>query len=415
MGGALSGIRVLDLSRILAGPYCTQTLADLGAEVWKVEAPWGDDTRRWGPPFSGEESAYYLATNRGKKGLAVDLRQSAGQTLVRELSTRADVLVENFKVGDLQRYGLDYENLSRGNPRLIYVSITGYGHSGPRAEEAGYDAALQAMTGLMSITGEPDGSPMKLGVAWIDVLTGLSAAFAVVTALLERERSRMGQWIDLSLYEVGLAALVNQAQGYLLDGEVPQRQGTGHPQIVPYQAFAASDGWFVVAVGNDAQFARLAALLERSWLAEDARFATNASRVANRAALVSQLAESFAGGNKEQWIARCRAAGIPAAPVNTVADAFTDPQVGARNAIWTLLRPELPPLAMPASPFQHFSRTPAHAELPPPRLGEHTAEVLGKVLGRSPGEVAALAAAGVVVVAPERDLSGRHCEAARQT
>lgn len=288
--GALDGLVVLDLSRILAGPYATQMLADLGAEVWKVESPWGDDTRRWGPPFREGESAYFLSTNRGKKSLAINLKDPRGQRLVRRLAEQADVLVENFKVGDLARYGLDYPSLAEVNPRLVYASITGFGQTGPRAAEPGYDAALQGMTGIMSVTGEPDGPPTKVGVAWIDVLTGLTAAVGILAALRERDVSGRGQHLDLALFDVGVAAMVNQAQAYLMTGVAPTRMGNAHPQIVPYQAFAARDKWFILAVGNDAQYRRLTEALERPDLWEDARYQTNAGRVEHRSELVAELA-----------------------------------------------------------------------------------------------------------------------------
>jgi crotonobetainyl-CoA:carnitine CoA-transferase CaiB-like acyl-CoA transferase len=390
----LADLRIIDLSRILAGPYCTQLLADLGAEVWKVESLTGDDTRRWGPPFQAGESAYYLSCNRGKKSLAVNLKDARGQWIVRELACRADVLVENFKVGDLARYNLDYANLATLNPRLVYASITGFGQSGPHSHEPGYDAALQGATGIMSITGEADGPPVKVGVAWIDVLTGLTAAVGILAALREREQSGLGQHLDLALFDVGLAALVNQAQSYLMTGAVPGRLGSAHPQIVPYQAFAASDGWFMLAAGNDGQYRRVTEVIERPELWE-ARFQTNTDRVAYRAELIPLLAETFVAKPRHYWLTRLRAAGVPATPVNTVAEAFADPQVAARGLLWPTLHPTLGTLTTVANPL-NFSRTPAKPSGPPPLLGEHTAAVLAEVLGYSADDLAELERAGVI-------------------
>ncbi len=394
--GPLTGLKVLDLSRVLAGPFATQVLADLGALVWKVESPGGDDTRRWGPPFVGGESAYYLAANRGKKSLAINLKDPRGAAIVRELAGRADVLIENFKAGGLEKYGLDYPSLKEANPRLVYVSITGFGQTGPRAQEPGYDAALQGITGLMSITGEPDGPPIKVGVALIDVLTGWAAVAGILAALLERERSGRGQHLDLSLFEVGLMSLVNQAQSYLVTGTAPRRLGNAHPQIVPYQAFQAKGGWFILAVGNDAQFARMCRAIGREALARDPRFRTNADRVKNRDALIPVLAAVFRERGRDEWIQLFRAHGVPATPVNDLAEAFADPQVEARGAIWELDHPTVGALRTVASVFQHFSRTPAAPAGPPPRLGEHTLEVLVEELGYREEELRALVQAGAI-------------------
>ncbi len=394
--GSLSGLVVLDLSRILAGPYATQMLADLGAEVWKVEAPWGDDTRRWGPPFREGESAYFLSTNRGKKSLAINIKDPRGQELVRGLAARADVLVENFKAGDLARYGLDYDSLAAVNPRLVYASITGFGQSGPRAHDPGYDAALQGITGIMSITGEPEGAPVKVGVAWIDVLTGLTAAVGILAALRERDVSGRGQHLDLALFDVGVAALVNQAQAYLMSGVPPRRMGSAHPQIVPYQAFAAADKWFILAVGNDSQYRRLVEALGRPDLWEDERFQTNAGRVEHRAELVAELERLFAGYTRAELLETLRAAGVPATPVNDVGEALADPQAEARGLLWELEHPKLGPTPLLASPLQHMNRTPATPSAPPPLLGQHTREVLSAALGLSSEEMDELVAAGVV-------------------
>ncbi|AEB11361.1 CaiB/BaiF CoA transferase family protein [Marinithermus hydrothermalis] len=392
----LEGIRVLDLSRILAGPVCTQILADLGAEVWKLESPWGDDTRRWGPPFQEGESAYYLSANRGKKSVAVNLKDPRGQALVRELAARADVLVENFKAGTLARYGLDYASLAPLNPGLVYCSITGFGQTGPRAQEPGYDVALQGITGIMSITGEPDGPPVKVGVAWIDVLTGLYAAIGILTALWERASSGKGQYIDLALFDVGLASLVNQAQAYLMTGEVPGRLGSAHPQIVPYQAFQAQDKWFILAVGNDEQYRRMTEAIQHPELWEDPRFQTNAGRVAHREALVGRLAAIFRTRPRQAWLEVFHQAGVPATPVNDLAEAFADPQAAARGVLWRVAHPTLGALPLVANPLQFMSRTPAAPAGPPPLLGEHTRQVLGAVLGVEEAELERLERDGVI-------------------
>ena len=396
----LSHIKVLDLSRVLAGPLCTLILADLGAEVIKVEPPWGDETRGWGPPFVQGESAYFLSVNRGKKSLALDLKALDGQEVVRRLAQRADVLVENFKTGDLRRYGLDYESLRELNPRLVYLSITGFGHTGPRAQEPGYDAALQGYTGIMSVTGEPEGPPMKVGVAWIDVMTGMMGAVAVLSALYEREKSGLGQHIDLSLFDVGLFALANLGESYLLTGNPPKRLGNAHAQIVPYGAFPAADGWLVLAVGNDEQFARLCQVLDLPDLL--ARFPTNAERVEARKEVVEAISQVLKIQPRAHWLERFREKGIPAAPVNDLAEAFQDPQAQARGAIWTLTHPLLGPLPTLANPLRFLSRTPASPSLPPPLLGEHTEAVLREA-GYTPEEVARLVEKGVVrIQAKER-------------
>lgn len=398
-GGPLADIRVLDLSRVLAGPFCTQILADLGATVWKVEPPWGDETRGWGPPFVGGESAYYLSINRGKKSLAINLRDPRGQALVRRLAAQADVLVENFKTGDLARYGLDYPSLARLNPRLIYVSITGFGQTGPRSAEPGYDIALQGMTGIMSVTGHPDGPPTKVGVAWIDLMTGMMAAVGVLAALHQRQASGSGQHLDLSLFEVGVMAMANLAQSYLLTRRVPGRIGNAHPQLVPYQAFEAADGWFIVAVGNDEQYRRFCEAIGRPDLADDPRFRANAGRVQHRAELVASLADVLRRGRRDDWLERLRAARVPAAPVLDLAEVFQDPQAAARHVVWELNHPTIGRLPVVANPLQHLSATPAAPTTAPPLLGEHTRAVLQSVLGLSDAELDDLQAAGVIAAA----------------
>ena len=396
---SLTDVTVLDLSRVLAGPYCTQLLADLGATVWKVEPTSGEDTRSWGPPFVEGESGYYLSVNRGKQGLAVDLKDARGRELVRRLALRADVLVENYKVGDLARYGLDYPQLVRDNPGLVYCSMTGFGQTGPRAREPGYDAATQALTGLMAMTGEPDRPPVKLPVAWIDVLTGLHAAVAVLAALRERDRSGMGRRLDIALFDVALASLINQAQGALLTGSPPTRLGSAHPNIVPYQAFEASDGALVLAVGNDRQFRRLCGVLDRPDWADDPRFATNAERVAHRHVLVPLLAERLAEAPRDAWIEELAGAGVPATPVLDVLEAFSDPQAQARGAVRTSHHAVAGDVPLLAGALRHAGGEAVDDEdrlVPPPALGEHTRAVLARELGLSQGELDDLQAAGVI-------------------
>lgn len=362
--------------------------------MWKVESLSGDDTRRWGPPFAGGESAYYLSVNRGKKSLAVDLKDERGQDLVRRLALRSDVLVENFKVDDLARYGLDYSRLAELRPRLIYASITGFGQTGPRAHEPGYDAALQGLGGLMSITGEPDGPPVKVGVAVVDVLTGLHAAVGILAALHERERSGLGQHLDIALFDVALASLINQAQSYLLTGVTPGRLGSAHPQIVPYGAFRAKDDWFMLAVGNDAQYRRAGDALGLPELSQP-RFATNAGRVEHRDELLDRLGALFKTRTRKVWLEQLRAAGVPATPVNTLEEAFADPQTEARGMKQNLSHPLLGDLPSVGSPLGHLSRTPAVTGAPPPLLGEH-ADALLPMLDLSDDEIQALRRAGVI-------------------
>lgn len=403
----LDGVRVLDLSRILAGPWATQVLADFGADVIKVERPGaGDDTRGWGPPFLEDadghdttESAYYLCANRGKRSVAIDFTLPEGQALIRALAARCQVLVENYKVGGLAKYGLDYASLRAVNPALVYCSITGYGQDGPYAQRAGYDAAIQAIGGLMSVTGEPDdapgGGPQKVGVAATDLMTGMYAATAILAALRHAERSGQGQHIDLALLDTQVAWLANQASNWLVGGVVPDRQGTAHPNIVPYQVMPAADGYFMLAVGNDAQFARLCGMIGEPQLAADPRYATNAARVAHRAELVPLLQQRLRTRPAAHWLAALEQLGVPASPVNRIDQVFDDAQVQARG-----LRIELPhasggTVAMVRNPLK-FSATPLRYGQAAPVLGQHTAQVLEEMLDIDGGRLAALQAGGVV-------------------
>ena len=374
--GPLTGIRVLDLSRVLAGPWATQLLADLGAEVIKIERHGeGDDTRGWGPPFHGDpadgRSAYFLSANRGKQSVTLDLANPAGQEAVRRLAATSDVLIENFRTGGLAAYSLDYPSLSPANPRLVYCSITGFGHTGPLASRAGYDVLIQGMGGLMSVTGDVDGPPTKVGVAIVDVMTGLYAANAIQAALIERARSGLGQHIDLALFDVQLATLANQAANHLIGGTTPGRLGNAHPSIVPYQTFATADGHVIVAVGNDAQYARYAAACG---LAPDPRFARNADRVRLRATLVPHLAHAMALRTTAAWIATLEPLGVPCGPVNDVAQALAEPQAVARGMVV-----EADGVRAVGTPLR-FSRS-VTADPSWPDLGQHTEAVLTRLLG----------------------------------
>ena len=401
MAGALDGIRVLDLSRILAGPWSTQNLADLGADVIKVERPGvGDDTRSWGPPFvaqadgDGRDAAYFFCANRNKRSLTLDFTTEAGKAVLHKLVQKADVLVENYKVGGLQKAGLDYATLSLINPQLIYCSITGFGQHGPYAQRPGYDALIQAMGGLMSITGEPDGAPQKVGVAVVDILTGLYATNAILAALIHRSRTQQGQHIDIALLDVQVAALANQAGNFLMGGQVPARIGSAHPSIVPYQPFACADGYVMLAIGNDSQFASLCRAAECPELALESRFTTNAARVAHRAALLDILAPLMLRHTIDQWCALAEREGFPCGPINTIDRVFADPQVQARGMQVTMQSEHHGALDLVASPIK-LSKTPVSYRHAPPVLGQDTLTVLDE-LGLSASEIDALRSDGVI-------------------
>ncbi|WP_398492042.1 CaiB/BaiF CoA transferase family protein [Variovorax sp.] len=404
--GALSHIRVLDLSRVLAGPWASQTLGDLGAEVIKVERPGrGDDTRLWGPPFLKDregadtrDSAYYLCANRNKKSVAIDFTTAAGQALVRDLARRCDVLIENFKVGSLAQYGLDHASLLALNPRLVYCSITGFGQTGPYAERAGYDFLMQGMGGLMSITGRADGEegagPVKVGVALTDILTGLYASTAILAALQSRDLSGVGQHIDLALLDVQVACLANQGMNHLYGGQ-PKRMGNAHPNTVPYQDFPTADGHMILAIGNDGQFASFCRAVGQAGWASDARFATNADRIANRIALIALMREITVTRGTAEWVALFERVGVPCGPINTIADVFEDPQVKARGTQIRMAHPVAGEIPLVASPLR-LSQTPVQYRRAPPTLGQDTREVLGDLMGLSAQQIGDLTTQGVI-------------------
>lgn len=403
---ALQGVRVLDLSRVLAGPWASQILADLGAEVVKIERPVaGDDTRHWGPPFlsnnAGEptDAAYFLAANRNKRSVAIDIAKPEGAALIAKLAARSDILLENFKVGGLKKYGLDYQALSAINPRLVYCSITGFGQTGPYATRPGYDYMIQAMGGLMSITGQPEGAPggepMKVGVAVADLFAGMYASTAILAALRHAERTGEGQHIDVALFDCQIAMLANQAANYLVSGEAPRRLGNAHPNIAPYQVFETGDGHIVVAVGNDGQFVSFAAAIGDGGLAAEARFQTNRARVANREALIARIAPAMKRKTNAEWLAALEAAGVPAGPINAVDAVFADPQAKARQMTITPPRDDAQGLGYVPHPVK-YSKTPARADLAPPKLGAHTTDVLSSDLALGEEEIAALKKSGVI-------------------
>ena len=413
--GALEGVRVLDLSRVLAGPWCTQTLADLGADVIKVERPpadgqrGGDDTRGWGPPFlpgadglDTDDAAYFLGTNRNKRSITIDLAHPEGQALVRRLAERADVLVENFKVGDMARYGLDAASLREAFPRLIYCSITGFGQTGPYRERAGYDYAIQGLGGLMSVTGErddrPGGGPQKVGVAVADLFTGLYATVAILAALRHRDATGEGQVVDMALLDAQVAMLANLGANYLVTRRAPARAGNAHQNIVPYQVFEVADGHLILAVGNDGQFARFCRVAGLDGLAQDERYATNAARVRNREPLVALLEPVLRNRARADWLAALEAAKVPCGPINDLAQVFADPQVQARGMTATIAHPKAAALELVASPMK-LSATPPQLRRAPPLLGQHSDEVLAE-LGVTPEERQRLRQAGVIGPAP---------------
>lgn len=375
MNSPLAGIKVVELARILAGPWAGQTLADLGADVIKVEAPEGDDTRRWGPPFidrDGEKSAaYFHATNRGKRGITCDFRTPEGQETVRRLVADADVLIENFKVGGLTKYGLDYESLKKVNPRLIYCSITGFGQTGPYAHRAGYDFIIQGMAGLMSVTGEAGGQPQKVGVAVTDVFTGVYAATAILAALVQRGRTGEGQHIDMALLDVATSIMANQAMNFLVSGKPPTMMGNAHPNLAPYAVFDCADGWIILATGNDAQYQRLCAILGLDDMAQAPEFLTNADRIANRAEMTARITKATKRWAKADLLQACEDQGVPAGPINNLAEVFDDHQVQARGM-------KITPGGLPGvrSPMT-FSGADLSLDRPAPKLGEHQDEVLG--------------------------------------
>jgi crotonobetainyl-CoA:carnitine CoA-transferase CaiB-like acyl-CoA transferase len=407
MAGPLSHIRVLDLSRVLAAPWAGQNLADLGAEVIKVERPRsGDDSRAFGPPWLKDaqgndtgESAYFAAANRAKKSITINLSKPEGQQIVRDLAARCDVLLENYKFGDLARYGLGYDDLKQINPRLIYCSVTGFGHSGPYRERPGYDFMIQGMGGLMSITGErddlPGGGPQRVGVPIVDIMTGMYASIAVCAALAHRAETGVGQHLDLALLDTQVAFLANQAMNYLATGEAPGRLGNAHPNIVPYQTFKTSDGDIILACGNDNLFNKFCEVAGCQPLAQDARFATNARRVENRDQLNPLLNDIFRKRSTREWVEALEAAGVPNGPINNIKQVFEEPQVIARGMKIELQHPTAGKVPLVANPMR-FSATPLKHEAPPPTLGQHTDEILREVLGMDAEAIARLHAGGIV-------------------
>lgn len=393
----LEGIRVLDLSRVLAGPFCTMTLGDMGADVIKIEQPGrGDDTRQWGPPFTpAGVSAYYLCANRNKRSITLNLKSMEGQAILRKLISLSDVLIENFRAGTLESWGLDYETLQTIRPGLVYCSITGYGYGNAYSDQAGYDFIVQARGGMMSITGPADGAPYKVGVAITDIMTGLYATNAILAALFARERHGMGQRIDMALLDTQVAMLANVASNYLVSGEDPVRYGNAHPSIVPYQAFKASDGYFALGVGNDSQWRKLCEGIEQNDWAEDERFATNAARVQNRAQLIPLLEEVFRARPTHDWLALFESLDISQAPINTVSQVFQDPRVIARQMQIAVTHPAAGIMPLVASPI-HIPTNPVTVRYPPPLLGEHTDSILSHLLGYSTEQLDQLRTEGVI-------------------
>lgn len=404
---ALSHLKILDLSRVLAGPWCTQNLADLGADVIKVERPEsGDDTRHWGPPFLKDkqgqetsEAAYYLAINRNKRSITLDIAHPEGQAIIRELVKTCDVVIENYKVGQLKKYGLDYDSLKAIKPDLIYCSITGFGQTGPYAHRAGYDFIVQGMGGFMSVTGEredlPGGGPQKAGVAIADIFTGMYATSAILAALIHRAQTGEGQAIDLALLDVQVATMANVASNYLISGVPPKSWGNASPNIVPYQTFKASDGWIIVATGNDSQFRHFVEAGGQAMLADDPRFASNPERVTHRELLVPLLQSMVAQKTKQEWISLLEAAGVPCGPINNFQEVFENEQVQARGLKMTLTHPLAGQVPLVRSPMR-LSKTPVVEKSAPPLLGEHTREILQKDLGMDDAKIAHLEALGII-------------------
>jgi crotonobetainyl-CoA:carnitine CoA-transferase CaiB-like acyl-CoA transferase len=407
--GALSGLRVLDLSRVLAGPWAGQVFGDLGADVIKIERPGaGDETRGWGPPYLKDaegndtsEAAYFLSANRNKKSVCVDFTKPEGQALIKSIAAESDILLENFKVGGLKAYGLDYSSLKTINPQLIYCSITGFGQSGPYAPRAGYDFLIQGMGGLMSVTGRRDGEPgegpQKVGVALTDILTGLYSVIGVLAALEHRHRTGLGQHIDMALLDVQVTSLANQNMNYLTSGEPPVRMGNAHPNIVPYQDFPTADGNMIIAVGNDGQFGALCKVLGHPEWARDPRFITNTLRLANRGTIIGLLSEATAQKTTAEWVKACEAVGVPCGPINDLKAVFSDPQVLARGLAIDLPHATAGHVPLVGSPIR-MSETPVEYRIPPPQLGEHTHAVLSQLLGLAETEIATLAGKGVVQI-----------------
>src|SRR5574337_686177 len=395
-GRLLDGIRVLDLSRIIAGPYCSQILGDMGAEVIKVEQPGvGDDSRTWGQPFLNGESAYFFCINRNKKSITVDMKDPRGKAIIRELAKRSDVLLENFKPGTLAKLGLDWEDLHRDNHRLIFCSISGFGRTGPSAERGGYDVIVQAVGGLMGITGNPDGPPVKVGVAMTDICTALYAHGAILGALYARDRTGEGQRIDVSLLETQVAALINIASSYLNAGEIPGKWGTAHVNIVPYQAFRTQDGYMIIGAANDRLWVKLCEAIGLAEMARDPQYATNAQRVAHREEIVRLLEGRLIAKTRKEWEAVLAPLGIPCGPINRMDEVFADPQVRHLQMVLEARRPDVGTIRMVRNSVT-FSRTPVDLRQAPPGLGEHTEEVLRDLLGYSAAEVAELRAVGAV-------------------
>ena len=405
--GALSHIRVLDLSRVLAGPWAAQTLGDLGAEIIKVERPEeGDDTRKWGPPFLKDtegndtrDAAYFFCTNRNKKSITIDFTKPKGQALIRELVKQCDVLIENFKVGGLEQYGLDYASINEINPRIVYCSITGFGQTGPYSHRAGYDFLIQGMDGLMSITGradhEPGGGPMKVGVALTDIMTGLYASTSILAAITAREHTGRGQHIDLALLDVGIACLANQTMNYLFSGVSPQRMGNAHPNTVPYQDFQTSDGYMILALGNDGQFQRLCRAIEKDVWAKDDRFSSNANRVKNRVELIQLMTEVTKTRTTQAWVELFENVAVPCGPINNMAQVFADPHVIARGILTHMDHPSSGEIPQVRSPIR-LSDTPIQYRYAPPLLGEHTQNVLNELLNLTLEDIHQLQNDGVI-------------------